>query len=82
MPRIPQTNSEIIDAFGGRRFGEVCGFARYPEQRASDMRRRDSINSRYWPAIVAAAEQAGLPITLEILASAAQRAIRSRRKVA
>lgn len=70
MPRIPQTNGEIIDAFGWRRFGEICGFTRHPQQRVSDMRRRDSIASRHWPAIVAAPEAAGLGITYEVLAQA------------
>jgi len=74
MSRIPQTNSEIISAFGKGRFGEICGFKRYPSQRANDMMRRDSINGRHWPAIVAAAQEAGLPITYEVLAMAQQKA--------
>lgn len=67
VTRIPRTNAEIIDAFGNRRFGELCGFLKFPVQRASDMRRRNKIASAHWKPIADAAKAEGLPITIETL---------------
>lgn len=65
------TVAQIIDQFPSLAdFGQICGFEKNPEQRASDMKRRDSIPSRYWSSIVDGANKIGIKIDYKTLAEA------------
>ncbi len=67
---------EIIDALGGpTEFGRICGFAKNPAARGSDMRQRESIPVTYWPRVIEAAKAADKAITYETLVEAHQRPV-------
>lgn len=63
----PRTIPDLIDAFGG-----PTGFAKVIDKNpstASEMKRSQSIRVGYWPLIVEAAQEEGIPgVTLEALA--------------
>lgn len=63
----PRTIAELIDAFGG-----PSEFAKVIEKNpstASEMKRTGAVRVNYWPLIVAAAAERGLPgVTLESIA--------------
>lgn len=83
-PDLPEKYliSELIDVLGGPlAVAKICGFtSNFPQARGSDMRRRQSIASEYWPRIVKAAQKQGYRwVTLESLIEAHKR---SKNKVA
>lgn len=63
----PRTIPELIDAFGG-----PTGFAKVIDKNpstASEMKRSRSVRVSYWPRIVDAAQEEGIPgVTLETIA--------------
>lgn len=60
------TVPDIIDKFGGNTaFAAVLG-ARHSST-ASEMKRRNSIPVRHWPAIIAAAAERGIPLSYDDL---------------
>jgi hypothetical protein len=63
----PRTIPELITAFGGPTdFADVIG--KNPST-ASEMKRSESVRVSYWPRIVEAAQERGIPgVTLETLA--------------
>ena len=65
-----QSFSEIIDSFGGQAdFANILGTT---QQNVSQMRKRNSIPSRFWPATVRAATERGIEgINYEMLATLA-----------
>lgn len=65
------TVADIVDQLGGpTEFGRICGFSVNQASRGSDIRRRGSIPVDYWPKIIKAANDRGLPITYETLVAA------------
>jgi len=55
------TVPEIIDLLGGNiPTATICGFENNLTARGGDMRRRESIAIRYWPAILKHAQKHGL----------------------
>ena len=55
------TIEQIITALGGpTEVGRICGFDRNPGARGHDMKRRQSIPVRYWPAIIQHAKRKGI----------------------
>jgi len=58
MQNMPETVPKLIDAFGGpTAFARVIGKG---ASTASEMKRNRSIPVDYWPAIIAAAGEAGI----------------------
>ncbi|MBR0879504.1 hypothetical protein ABIF65_003755 [Bradyrhizobium japonicum] len=66
-PLVPQSHSDVIDAFGGPvKFGTAVGIK---DSHARTMKARDSIPSGRWTDVVAAADREGIAhITLQLLA--------------
>lgn len=53
MPNHILSVPDLIDEAGGpAAFGRICGFKKNPGPRGSDMKTRNNIPVRYWPAIL------------------------------
>lgn len=66
-----KTIPEIIGLFGSdSEFGRACGFTKHPAARAGDIKRRQKIPPKHWPALVAEAKRRRLPLTWEVLVAA------------